>query len=688
MIFALDVGTRTLKAVLADIDEEENIIIHHCIMREHENRAMIDGQIHDIHKVAKGVNKVVTQLKELSGEKIDTVAVALAGRFLITSTGESSMDISSIKYIQEDTIRKIELDAVKTATENLDNFSSGMYCVGYSVLYYKLNDEWIKKLDGQRGEKASVKVIAAFLPKNVVQAMMTVLEINNLTPVHITLEPIAAMNLIVPPDLRNLNIVMVDVGAGTSDIAISSDGTIIGYGMVPLAGDEITEAITKALLVDFVTAENIKRNLSVQQEFVYKDILDFDQKTSAQDIKNINAPVLDEITSKISEKILELNGKPPVAVMIVGGGGKAAGFKEKLAEKLSLIPNRVALKEASSLSTLVFENEKLNGSEFITPIGIANVALRKEGNVFNTVTVNGKTVNMMMIGNDLTVMQVLLQAGYTINQLIGKPSPAISVEVDKKLVIKKGNMGKEAPIRINGIPATLKSFIKPSDSIEIGEPQSGPELILKVRDIINPGEYYINGEKKNFIPQVFRNGQKLTADTIINDTDIISTKNPSLKELIGEFQKNVVFTLNAVPYEVPAGLAVSKNGEILSDSYLINYNDRLEIHPVNLPSIREFTCTELKKRKVLFNDQILEMPCEEIIVKNSGKPIDLQTTVSEGSNYLVEIVPRDPTLLDILAFLSIETQKIHSFEFFINGNRAESFIQPLSENSVVRFNYS
>ena len=91
---------------------------------------------------------------------------------------------------------------------------------------------------------------------------------------------------------------------------------------------------------------------------------------------------------------------------------------------------------------------------------------------------------------------------------------------------------------------------------------------------------------------------------------------------------------------------------------------------------------------MVFNDQTIEMPCEEIIVKNSGKIIDLQTTVSEGSNYLLEVVPRDPTLLDILAFLSIETQKIHSFEFFINGSKAESFIQPLSENSVVRFSYS
>lgn len=62
----------------------------------------------------------------------------------------------------------------------------------------------------------------------------------------ITLEPIAAINVLIPQTMRHLNLALVDIGAGTSDVAITNNGTIIiGYGMVPYAGDEITEAISQ-----------------------------------------------------------------------------------------------------------------------------------------------------------------------------------------------------------------------------------------------------------------------------------------------------------------------------------------------------------------------------------------------------------------------------------------------------------
>lgn len=105
----------------------------------------------------------------------------------------------------------------------------------------------MKHLEGQKGNQAKVKVLAAFLPSNVVEAMLSVLDRVNLKPMHITLEPIAATSLVVPEDLRNLNIAMIDIGAGTSDIAISDKGIITGYGMVPKAGDEITDVISEGL---------------------------------------------------------------------------------------------------------------------------------------------------------------------------------------------------------------------------------------------------------------------------------------------------------------------------------------------------------------------------------------------------------------------------------------------------------
>lgn len=61
----------------------------------------------------------------------------------------------------------------------------------------------------------------------------------------LTLEPIAAIQVLIPKSMRRLNVALVDIGAGTSDIAITNEGTVTAYGMVPKAGDEITESVSE-----------------------------------------------------------------------------------------------------------------------------------------------------------------------------------------------------------------------------------------------------------------------------------------------------------------------------------------------------------------------------------------------------------------------------------------------------------
>ncbi len=80
----------------------------------------------------------------------------------------------------------------------------------------------------------------------------------------LTLEPIAAINVLVPPSMRRLNVALVDIGAGTSDIAITNHNTVVSYGMVPVAGDEITEALSNHYLLDFPVAEQAKRFLETE----------------------------------------------------------------------------------------------------------------------------------------------------------------------------------------------------------------------------------------------------------------------------------------------------------------------------------------------------------------------------------------------------------------------------------------
>lgn len=141
MIFALDIGTRKVAGLLVSMNEQGKMVVHDLALMEHEHRAMLDGQIHDVEKVAKTVRAIKEELERRNNVKLEKVAVALAGRFLKTYIGEASADVSGYSEITSDIVTRLELDAVADATENIEPH---MYCVGYSVLRYELDGSWFK----------------------------------------------------------------------------------------------------------------------------------------------------------------------------------------------------------------------------------------------------------------------------------------------------------------------------------------------------------------------------------------------------------------------------------------------------------------------------------------------------------------------------------------------------------------
>ena len=246
-IFALDIGTRSVIGIVAEEGDDENLHVIATDRLEHKTRAMLDGQIHDVPQVAAIVEKVKNSLIEKTGP-IKTAAVAAAGRALYTMTAEAEMEVNGLITAEQQ--RNLDFAGVQAAQAALAESHtvddpSRYYCVGYSTIRYVLDDIQLKMLIGQRGKKAKAVVIATFLPRQVIDSMQSALHATNLEMRALTLEPIAAINVLIPPTMRHLNLVLVDIGAGTSDVAITKNGSVIAYGMVPLAGDEVTEAISQ-----------------------------------------------------------------------------------------------------------------------------------------------------------------------------------------------------------------------------------------------------------------------------------------------------------------------------------------------------------------------------------------------------------------------------------------------------------
>ncbi|WP_010240549.1 cell division protein FtsA [Clostridium arbusti] len=566
ILFSLDIGTRTVIGAVGIIRDKKFHIIAEKFT-EHEERAMVDGQIHDISLVAKAANKVKEELEEELGFKLKKVAIAAAGRFLRTTLVKSKIEIDEDKEIDKELIRSLELTAVKLAEEEINKITEGkLYCVGYSVKNYYLNGYSISNLLSHKGQNISAEVISTFLPRSVVDSLYAVTRRIGLSVLNLTLEPIAAMEAAIPKKLRLLNLALVDIGAGTSDIAISSNETISAYGMASMAGDEITEAIAQACLVDFNTAERIKKEVIKNKEVTYTDVLSLENSISFDEVIKIIRPVVEKLSEEIASKIIELNGgKAPNAVFLVGGGAHTPLLKELIVKNLNIPDQRIAIKGTESVTDCVCSDSDLVGSVGVTVLGIALVAMRRFGGDFIDVFLNSSVVSLFNSKKN-TIMDAIMQTGMNPKVLMGKNGKNIRFNLNGSKRVAFGSIAKSSVIKLNGMFASLESEIKENDKIEIVFAQNGNNAKPYIKDYIKKLDsigFYLNGEIKNLEPLFFINGQKAYMDHIIGEGDKVETIFPNT---LGQYRKFFDNNLNLEFY---------MGSRKLNDDYIIKEGDRV-----------------------------------------------------------------------------------------------------------------
>lgn len=487
LIFSLDIGTRTIVGVLAEKQEDLFRVLDYVVV-PHAHRAMIDGQIEDIAQVAKVVKKVKTELEAKTQVKLDRVAIAAAGRALKTQHVKIDIDVSQYETITEEMVKSFEMDAIAKAQSILDEAAEEadspvmFYCVGNSVVNYYLDDYPIKSFVGHKGKTATVDMIAAFLPSLVVESLYSVMDLNKLEVASLTLEPIAAMNVIVPPETRLINIALADIGAGTSDIAISKNGSIIAYAMATIAGDEISEEIIRRYLVDFDTAEQLKLSLS-DSVLKFQDILGYEHELTSEEFLSSISPAIELLAQTITDNIKEANGGAPAAVFLVGGGSKIPTLPQLVSQKLGLPENRIAVGGYQNLKYLSVEgHEALKSPEYITPIGIGMTATLQKGYDFCTITLNDKKVRVFN-SKRITILDLLNTAGYKAANIIGRSGRNLTFTLNGEPHFIKGEIATPATITVNDVPANVGTPVQQGDRVVLIPAKSGLSAEISILDL-------------------------------------------------------------------------------------------------------------------------------------------------------------------------------------------------------------
>ena len=539
-VFGLDIGTRSVVGTVGYRNQNQFVVVAQRV-KEHDTRAMLDGQIHDIQKVGETIRTVKQELEEAIGGKLENVCIAAAGRVLRTITTHEEIHFQVEQEVTKEDVYRLVSSGVEKAYHDFlseeQEEEIRFYCVGHSVVRYYLNGYPMGNLEEHRARSIGVDLIATFLPDDVVDGLYKAVEIAGLKVISLTLEPIAAIQLAIPERFRMLNIALVDVGAGTSDISITNDGCIIAYGMIPVAGDLLTETIAKHCLTDFSEAERIKRESGRIESVPYTDIMLLPQTIQSEEIHQILQPVIDRMAAQVADKIVELNGGKPVsAVFIVGGGGKMAGYTQMVASKLGIAKERVALRGEEVMQNVIFLENTQKDSMLVTPIGIC-MNYYEQNNSFIFVSFNGNRIKMYD-NSSLTVADVALQAQFPKEDLFPKRGKELSFWVNGKQRTIRGIRGEAATVEINGRPGDLNTAVHENDRILVTASTEGEAAKITVGELPELSEdigILVNGNRVMMPKIAMIHGEWKSSGDEIGEGDHIEIKNYYTVNQVAEF---------------------------------------------------------------------------------------------------------------------------------------------------------
>lgn len=540
LVFGLDIGTRSIVGTVGYLGSDRFHVLAQRF-KEHETRAMLDGQIHDIGKVGETIRQVKEQLEEDLNRRLTEVCIAAAGRVLRTVTTHVEQSFEQEHEVTEEDVYSLSTMGVERAYEEFQKTNDTdmkFYCVGYTPMRYYMNGYQIGNLEGHKVKSMALDLIATFLPDDVVDGLYKAVELAGLHVANLTLEPIAAIQVAIPEKFRMLNMALVDVGAGTSDISITKDGTITAYGMIPVAGDSLTDILVQHCLVEFDTAERIKREAGVKETVEYEDIMGLPQTISAEEVAALLEEHVNGMAKQVADCIRELNGEKAVsAVFVVGGGGMIPGYTEALAKELGIVKERVAIRGQEVLRAIEFENQdSRQDSMMVTPVGIC-LSYYEQSNNFIFVEFNGKRIKLYDNGK-LTVADAAVQSEFSNEDLFPKRGRALTFSVNGKSRIVRGVQGEAALIRVNGENADIHSQVHNGDHIEMVPSTAGDEAVLELGKLTELSEQLhviVNGTKINLPKTALVNGKMENEFYLIREEDEITVQNSYTVREIADF---------------------------------------------------------------------------------------------------------------------------------------------------------
>lgn len=343
MIVGLDIGTSKVVAVVGEVDLDGSIEI--VGIGSHPSRGMKKGVVVDIESTVNAIQRAVEEAELMAGCQIHSVYVGIAGSHI------RSMNSHGIVAIKDGEVVAADIDRVLDAAQAVAIPADQKILHVLPQEYVIDNQGGIKEPLGMSGVRLEAKVHLVTCAVNAAQNIEKCIQRCGLEVDGIILEQLASNFSVITEDERDLGVCLVDIGGGTSDIAIFTDGSIRHTGVIPIAGDQVTNDIAMALRTPTQHAEEIKIRYAcaltqlagADETIKVPSVGDRPPRDlSRQSLAEVVEPRYDELFTLIQAELRKSGYEEliPAGVVLTGGTSKMEGAVE-LAEEIFHMPVRL-----------------------------------------------------------------------------------------------------------------------------------------------------------------------------------------------------------------------------------------------------------------------------------------------------------------------------------------------------------
>ena len=356
LIVGLDIGTSKVVAIVGDIKPDGSLDI--VGIGSHRSRGLKKGTVVNIESTVESIQRAVEEAELMAGCQIRSVYAGIAGSHI------RSMNSHGIVAIRDGEVNRADIDRVIDAAQAVAIPADQKVLHILPQEYVIDSQEGVKEPLGMSGVRLEAKVHLVTCAVNAVQNIEKCIKRCGLHTEEIILEQLASSHSVLTEDERELGVCIVDIGGGTTDIAVFTEGAIRHTGVIPIAGDQVTNDIAMALRTPTDHAEELKikyacalTQLANDEEMIMVPGVGdrAARELSRQALAEVVEPRYDELFTLVKAELQRSGFEDLLAagIVLTGGTSKMEGVVE-LAEEVFHMPVRIgAPQDVRGLSDIV-----------------------------------------------------------------------------------------------------------------------------------------------------------------------------------------------------------------------------------------------------------------------------------------------------------------------------------------------